>query len=107
MAPSFRKTYGLLESVGRASDSGDGDYWLVDDHDWTAKQHKLRIFRESFLTPTLVEEIQKILKTSAPGWEVHIALELGGIGYIGSPAGLVVTAEMAQTIIPHRHGRAR
>jgi hypothetical protein len=40
---------------------GHGDYWLWDDK-WVPLAHRIHINNIEFLTPTLIEEIQQILK---------------------------------------------
>jgi hypothetical protein len=40
---------------------GSGDYWLWDDK-WVPLAHRIHINKIEFLTPTLIDEIQQILK---------------------------------------------
>jgi hypothetical protein len=87
----YAKLTGLLESVGESSAVGEGDYWLVDDNRST-KQHKLYVFRIEFITSTLIDEFQKVLRLVEPGWELLIALDLKDKRYTGGPEGLIVTS---------------
>jgi hypothetical protein len=65
----------LLSTHGRSDPFGNGDYWIVDDR-WSPRSHKVCIFNIEFLTPQLVEEVQRLLKQNFPTCVVWFQIEV-------------------------------
>jgi hypothetical protein len=64
----------LLERHGKQDPYGEGDFWIVDDN-WGSPQHKVCIFRLSFLTRPLALEIQRLIRQYSLPWEVLLSLD--------------------------------
>jgi hypothetical protein len=81
----------LLESRGRSSAFGDGDYWLLDDN-YGNGEHLLYIFQEPFLTPDLIYEIRDALRGFG-AWKVVVSMDVTDWDRnVVPPMGLVISA---------------
>jgi hypothetical protein len=63
----------ILERHGKHDPFGDGDYFLVDDC-YSSPQHKVERTSSHGFTPSLVAEVQTLLKRYNRPWEVIFAL---------------------------------
>lgn len=63
-----------LAALGREDAFGEGDFWVVDD-DWGGFRHKVCVTRLAFLTPSLAQAVQGVLRRMHLPWEVILALD--------------------------------
>lgn len=84
----------VLAAHGKEDPYGNGDYWIVD---WiSAASCKVCVWRIRFLTPSLVEEVQGLLRRELPGSDVMFQLELVDEPEELPPCGIFVTKDRIQ-----------
>jgi hypothetical protein len=71
---------------------GGGDYWLWDDK-WVPLSHRIHINNIEFLTPTLIDEIQQILKRRYPNCTMFIQIDADAPGIDVPCEGIIVHAD--------------
>ena len=69
----FDELTAVLEKHGKHDAFGDGDFYLIDDY-YSSPQHKVECTSPSVFTPSLLVEVQNILKRFSRRWEVIFAL---------------------------------
>jgi hypothetical protein len=82
----------LLAQRGRSDPFGHGDYWIVDDK-WAPLSQKLCIFKIGFLSPSLANEIQGLLKNHFTDCVVWCQLEIEEPGISVPLAGIRIYAD--------------
>ena len=74
----WESIYGTLKSTlaeyGHEDAFGAGDFWVVDDN-YGSPQHKVCVFKPSFLTRPMVTAIQRILMGQTLQWEVLLSFD--------------------------------
>ncbi len=65
----------MLSGYGKEDPAGGADYWLVEDN-WGGTQQKICVFNVSFLTHTLLRDVQKLLAERFPTWSAIFALDV-------------------------------
>jgi hypothetical protein len=84
----------VLAAHGKEDPYGNGDYWIVD---WiSAASCKVCVWRIRFLTPSLVEQVQSLLRREFPASDVMFQLELVDEPEELPPCGIFVTKDRIQ-----------
>lgn len=85
----------ILAAHGREDPYGNGDYWIVDG--WLGPYScKVCVWKIKFLTPSLVDQIQDVLRQKFRGGEVIFALDLVDAPEDLPPGGITVTRDHIQ-----------
>ncbi|MBL8523422.1 MAG: hypothetical protein JNN20_07025 [Betaproteobacteria bacterium] len=69
----FDELMAVLEKHGKHDAFGDGDYYLISDY-YSSAQHKVECTSPLVFTPSLLVDVQGILKRYSRRWEVIFAL---------------------------------
>ena len=88
-----------LSKFGREDPLGDGDYWIVDDN-YGSPQHKVCVYKASFLTRPMVTAVQRALQDRGLRWEVLFSFDDSDTRRHPEDLGITV---QAHTVIEHWH----
>jgi len=88
----FQSLSSYLTGIGRNDALGEGDFFLLDDDLGYSEQH-LMIHKIEVLTPSVVSDLQSVLKDEFSRWSIRVLLELNPPESDISRRGIVIRAD--------------